>query len=79
MARTTLYCADTYIAGRRGRLAVGDHRELKTPEEAIRKADVSSTKGANIGAMAYSIEADHEFEDYSEPVVLARFGQTPDE
>ncbi len=79
MARTTLYCADTYVAGPRGKLAVGDHREFKTPEEAVRRADVSSTKGATLGALAYSIEADHEFEDYSEPVVLARFGQTPED
>ena len=34
---------------------------------------------ATLGALAYSIEADHEFEDYSEPVVLARFGQTPED
>ena len=79
MARTTLICVDTYIAAPRGKLKVGRHHEVKTPADAMRKAEFSIGKGAVIGALAYSIEADHEFEDYSEPVVLGRFGQTPDE
>lgn len=77
MARKTLYCVDTYTAGQRGKLAVGDHREFKTPEEAVQRATYISAKVH--GVMAYSIEADHEYEDYSEPKVLARFGVTPDE
>ena len=79
MARTTLYCCDTYVAGQRGRLAVAEHKELKTPEEAVRRAERLAEKAPNVGALAYLIEADHEFEDYSEPKVLGRFGRTPDE
>ena len=79
MARTTLYCCDTYVAGQRGKLAVGEHKEFKTPEEAVRRAERMAEKAPNVGAMAYSIDADHEFEDYSEPKVLARFGRTPEE
>ncbi len=78
MARKTLYCADTYVAGGRGRLALAEHRELKTADEAVRRAERDAAKGAAVGAMAYSIEADHEFADYGEPVVLARFGETPE-
>ena len=79
MARTTLHCCDTYVAGPRGRLAIGEHKELKTPEEAVRRAERMADKAPNVGAMAYSIDADHEFEDYGEPKVLARFGRVPDE
>ena len=79
MARKTLYCADTYTAGQRGKLVVGDHRELKTADEAVRRAERDAERAGIVGAMAYTIEADHEFEDYSEPQVLARFGTTPDE
>ena len=32
-----------------------------------------------LGVLAYSMQVDHEFEDYSEPKVLARFGQMSDE
>ena len=77
MARRTLHCVDTYVRGARGRLALGEHREFKTPEEAERRAEDIAPKVA--GALAYTIEADHEFEDYSEPKVLARFGDTPEE
>lgn len=79
MARKTLHCVDTYLAGARGKLAVKEHRELKTPEEAIGRAERDADKNGVAGAMAYTIEADHEFEDYSEPKVLARFGRTPEE
>ena len=51
---------------------------MKTPEEAIGRAERTSTKGAAVGGLAYTIEADHEFEDYGEPKVLARFGRTPE-
>ena len=79
MARVTLYCCDTYVAGQRGKLAVGEHKELKTPDEALRRAERLAEKAPNVGTMAYEIEADHEFEDYSEPKVLGRFGRAPEE
>jgi hypothetical protein len=75
--RKTLFCVDTYELAARGRLTVKDHREFKTAEECVQRAAYIAPKVA--GALAYSIEADHEFEDYSEPCVLARHGLTPDE
>ena len=79
MARTTLHCCDAYVAGPRGKLAIGEHNELKPPGEAVRRAERLAEKSPNVGALAYTIEADHEFEDYSEPKVLARFGRTPED
>lgn len=79
MARTTLFCCDTYVSGPRGKLALGEHKELKTPEEAVRRAERLAEKAPNVGALAYTIDADHEFEDYGEPRVLGRFGRTPEE
>ena len=76
MSRNTLHCVDTYIAGARGKLAIGDHREFKTPQEAVQRAAYIAPRVH--GVLAYSTEADHEFEDYSEPKVLARFGVTPE-
>ena len=78
MARKTLICVDTYVPGQRGQLAIGDHREFRTADEALRRAEYAVGKASVVGALAYTIEADHEFEDYSEPVVLGRFGTTPD-
>lgn len=77
MPRKTLYCVDTYERAPRGKLKVLDHREVKTADEAISKATYMQAKVA--GVLAYSIDADHEFEDYGEPRILARFGETPDE
>ena len=79
MARKTLICVDTYVAAPRGKLKIDRHQELKTTEEALRKAETAIGRGAVVGALAYTIDADHEFEDYGEPVVLGRFGETPDE
>ena len=78
MARKTLYCVDTYQRGARGKLTLFDHRELKTEAEAVQRADYLHASGKVIGVMAYVIEADHEFEDYSEPRVLVRHGETPE-
>ena len=78
MARTTLYCVDTYQRGARGKLVPGDHREMKTASEVVQRAEYLFAAGKAVGAMAYEIEADHEFEDYSEPRVLIRLGDTPE-
>ena len=55
MARQTLHCVDTYLAGARGKLAVKEHRELKTAEEAVGRAERDAEKSGVAGAMAYSI------------------------
>ena len=77
MARKTLHCVDTYEHGARGKLALLDHREFKTAEEAVQRAHYIAVKV--VGVLAYSIDADHEHEDYSEPRILARLGETPEE
>ena len=78
MARVTLYCVDTYQRGARGKLVPGEHREMKTAVEVVQRAEYLFGVGKAIGAMAYEIEADHEVEDYNEPRVLLRLGETPD-
>ena len=78
MPRTTLYCCDTYQRGARGKLVPGEHREMKTAADVVQRAEYLVGAGKAIGAMAYEIDADHEFEDYSEPRVLLRLGETPD-
>ena len=77
MARTTFFCCDTYVSAPRGKLAIGEHKELKTADEVVRRAERLAEKAPNVEAMAYRIKADHEFEDFSEPKVLARSGRTP--
>ena len=79
MGRKTLFCVDTYERGPRGRLVQGDHREFKTAAEAVQRADYVGAGAKAVGVMAYEIEADHEFEDYGEPRVLARHGETPED
>ena len=51
---------------------------MKTASEVVQRAEYLVGAGKAIGAMAYEIEADHAFEDYSEPRVLVRVGETPD-
>ena len=79
MARKTLICVNTYVIGRHGELEVGDHRERKPEAEGLRRAEYAVGNVGVVGALAYTLEADHGYEDYSEPKVLVRFGQTPDE
>ena len=78
MARKTLFCCDTFQRGARGKPVPGEHREMKTAADVVQRAEYLFAAGKAIGALAYEIDADHEFEDYSEPQVLVRLGETPD-
>ena len=52
-------------------------REFKTPAEALRNGDVLSDK--RCGVLVYSIDVDADADDWSDPVMMARYGDMPDE
>jgi len=61
----------------KAKLQQGRLRQFKTAEEALRAGDLLKDRVA--GVIVFSIEADHEFEDYSEPVTLATHGEVPEQ
>jgi hypothetical protein len=58
-------------------LQQGRLREFKTETEALRAGEMLAPRVA--GVIVFRIEADHEFEDYSEPVTLATHGEVPEQ
>ena len=73
MARKTVNCVNTYTACQRGKLVIGDHASSR---RASRRFSARYTAAKVDGVITYSIDADHEFEDYSEPKVLTGRGHT---
>ena len=76
--RGRLFCCDTYKHGARGQLRPGEHHEMKTADEVVR-CEVLVGAAKAVGAMTYEIDVDHEFEDDSEPLVLVRLGENPEQ
>ena len=61
----------------KAKLQQGRMREFKTEAEALRAGEMLAPRVA--GVIVFRIEADHEFEDYSDPVTLATYGETPEQ
>ncbi len=77
MARKTYHYVDTYSPGARGKLSVSDHREFKTPELAVQRANYIADKVH--GVMAFSIDADPEWDVWGDPKMLVTHGSTPED
>lgn len=76
MARSTIYCVQTFEQ-KGGKLVQAGLRQLKAKSEAERIGANSADKFA--GVLVYSVDADPEFNDWGDPVMIARYGQAPDE
>jgi hypothetical protein len=76
MARQTRFYVQTFE--RKGaRLIQSSIREFKTPVEAMRNGDVLSDKRS--GVLVYSIEVDADADDWGDPVMMAHYGELPEE
>ena len=76
MARQTRFYVQTFE--RKGaRLIQSSMREFKTPTEAMRNGDVMSDKRS--GVLVYSIEVDADADDWGDPVMMANYGELPEE
>lgn len=76
MARTTIYCVQTF-EHKRGKLVQAGLRQFKKQAEAERTGAYSSDKF--VGVLVYSVDADPEFDDWGDPVMIKRYGETPED
>lgn len=77
MAKKTFYVVQPYELGKRGALKAGVPMEVRSADDAERVARRMATVKA--GAVAFSRAVDPEFDDADEPVLIGRFGSTPDD
>ncbi len=76
MARQTRFYVQSFE--RKGaKLIQASMREFKTPTEALRNGDVLSDK--RCGVLVYSIDVDIDADDWSDPVMMASYGEMPEE
>ena len=76
MPRTTIYCVQTF-EHKGSKLVQAGLRQVKKKEEAARIGAYSA--GKFVGVLVYSVDADPEFNDWGDPVMIASYGQVPDE
>ena len=75
MARVTFFTVQT-VERRGKRLVTGPPRQFKTAAEALRTGERQSA--SSLGVVVLQVEGDPEFEDWSEPKVLATHGEVPE-
>jgi len=78
MPDVTYYVALPFTAGDDG-VAPGEAVECQSASAAIRRAEVLSRAGGNVGAVAFSRTGDPAMGDFSDAVVLKAFGEVPDD
>ncbi|MDI4663016.1 hypothetical protein K9U40_01490 [Xanthobacter autotrophicus] len=77
MAKKTFYVVQPFELGKRGALKAAPAMEVRTSADAERIARRLAIVKA--GAVAFSRDVDPESDDADPPVLIARFGQVPDE
>jgi hypothetical protein len=75
MANTTYHVAIAIARTEAGDLVVEDAVEAPSPAAAVARARVIASRKA--GAVAFSRSGDPDLGEYSDAVILARFGETP--
>ena len=74
----TVYIAQGFRReGRRKQLTPDQPRRCRSPQDAIKAAE--QLAGRRIGAVAYSINVDHDTDFADEPVILFKAGELPPE
>lgn len=76
MAMRTIYCVQPFQRSA-GRLVPGHMRRLLSSDAAIRAA--RCYKGVAAGVVVFRVTGSAEADYWSDPVVIARAGQVPDE
>jgi hypothetical protein len=77
MAAITYYVALPVLKNEEGEWVAGQALEAKTPEEAKRRA--MALAAVDGGAVAFSRTGDPDTGEFSDAVILARFGEVPDD
>jgi hypothetical protein len=73
----SIFLVQVFEAGPSGQLKYLPVQEAPSPSVAIRRAEKAAESAA--GAVAVRRDGDADSGEYSEPVVLARFGEVPRE
>jgi hypothetical protein len=79
MADVTYYVALPFLLDDTGSPIAGEGEELQSPSAAIRRAESLSKITGNIGAIAFSRTGDPSIGEFSDAVVLRKFGDVPDD
>jgi hypothetical protein len=77
MAKVTYFVAQPFELSKRGRFTPGAAQPARSADQAVRTAErLAKTKG---GAVAFSRSGDPEFGEFDDAVILARYGEVPDD
>ena len=79
MADVTYYVALPFVQDDTGERVEGAAEELQSPIAAIRRAEALSRSPGVIGAVAFSRSGDPALGEFSDAVVLRKFGDVPDD
>lgn len=74
MKAITVYCVQPFWQSGR-RLAQGDLRQTDNQDRAWEMARSAARR--NAGVILYSVTGNPEYDDWSEPTILARLGEVP--
>ncbi|HEV2575029.1 MAG TPA: hypothetical protein VGU72_25070 [Beijerinckiaceae bacterium] len=77
MNDVTYYVALPFVANEEGDLVAGEARDFQNSQAAVRGARSMAVVSA--GAIAFSRTGDPSAGDFAPAVILARFGETPNE
>jgi hypothetical protein len=78
MAEVTYYVALPFVAGDDG-VAAGEPVECFNPVAVVMRAEALSRKEGNVGAVAFSRTGDPATGDFSDAIVMKKFGDVPDD
>ena len=79
MAYLTSFVALAFLQGDAGEPLIGAPIECRNPVMAIRRAEVLSRQPHVVGAIAFSRNGDPSIGQYSDTVVLRKFGDVPED
>jgi hypothetical protein len=78
MAEVTFYVALPFVASDNG-VAAGTPYECFNSTAVVRRAKALSRRAGNVGAVAFSRTLNPKTGDCSDPTVIKRFGDVPDD
>ena len=78
MAEVTYYVALPFVASDDG-VAAGEPTECFNPNAAVMRAEALSRKEGNVGAVAFSRTGDPATGEFSDALVIRKFGDVPED